>query len=208
MAAECLRSGALADDEGHRPGSGGHADAPLDPAHVRSYVQSVVDGLLFAGLIGTSTLVDTSALPRLRGVYKPEGGRPETLLSAAEHLALYRQRPRPWLLEAVRLQPPVMSSSKVTPAGGTRCPFRGAERILPEGTFVVANLYHASTDPAAWGNDAHDFKPGRPADKYLNWNGPFGGDAPRQCPGEHLSLEMGKALVDAWVEAKAPPLEA
>ena len=77
-----------------------------------------------------------------------------------------------------------------------------------EGTFVVANLYHASTDPAAWGNDAHDFKPGRPADKYLNWNGPFGGDAPRQCPGEHLSLEMGKALVDAWVEAKAPPLEA
>ena len=33
MAAECLGSGALADDEAHRPGSGGHAVAPLDPAH-------------------------------------------------------------------------------------------------------------------------------------------------------------------------------
>ena len=171
------------------------------------------------------------------------------LPSREEHLELYNADPRAWILEAVRLQPPVQSTSRVAPEGGMRCPFRGRERTMPEGTFVVANLcgarplnprplchfrcrraccisvtvthsvlrvppgsitlastlhpascrYHAGVDPAAWGEDALDFKPGRPPDAHLNWNGPFGGSAPRQCPGEAFSVAVSKAMLDAWV---------
>jgi cytochrome P450 len=169
-----------------------------------AHVQSVVDALLFAGLIGTSTLIDTTALPRFRGVYVPDGprARPEELLSATEHLALYHADAHAWLLEAVRLQPPVQSTSQVAPTGGLQCPFRGASRVVPAGTFVVANLYHASVDRSEWGDDALAFRPGRSAARHLNWNGPYGGNGPRQCPGEALSVALGRVMLDAWVAAR------
>ena len=103
------------------------------------------------------------------------------------------------ILEAVRLQPPVQSTGKVL-AAEERCPFMQGDVTLPRGTSVVACLYYASIDKKAWGDDADAFKPGRPREKHLNWNGPFGGDAPRKCPGEQLSVEIGRAMLDAWVE--------
>ena len=101
----------------------------------------------------------------------------------------------------MRLQPPVQSTGKVL-EGEERCPFLHGDVAMPRGSSVVACLYYASIDKRAWGADADTFKPGRKRELHLNWNGPFGEDAPRKCPGEALSLEIGRAMLDAWLASK------
>ena len=174
------------------------------------FVQSVVDAILFAGVIGTTTLVHLSALPRLRGVNKPRW--PTRVAAQAPqpsrdaYQAMYRADSTAWILEAVRLQPPVQSTGKLLPTD-ERCPFMHGDVTLPRGSSVVACLYYASVDKAAWGDDADAFKPGRPKERHLNWNGPFGGDAPRKCPGEQLSFELGRVMLDGWMGSKHAVVE-
>ena len=178
---------------------------------VREYVLSVCDATLFAGTLGTSHLVEKSCLPRLRGTYpaqKGPRGRKEPQPPAVEYESLYRQSPIDWVLESVRLDTPVACPSDVVRGpNGKRCPFRGAVRTMPPGSLLEPNIHHANVDSGEWGSDALEFKPGRPRDRHISWNGPFGGSAPRHCPGEQLSVFVVKVMLDAWLERRANPRE-
>ena len=100
-----------------------------------------------------------------------------------------------------RLQPPVQSSGTVvTELEGRVCPFRGGDITLPKNACVTACLYLALVDESHWGEKALHFQPGaHPRSSYLNWNGPFDGDAPRKCPGMEVSYQVGLAMLAAYV---------
>ena len=95
MAASCLPQPAIPTNKRHPPLTG--------TQRTRLFVQSVVDATCFAGLIGTSTLVDTSSLPRLLGTYASEWHtRVEPQPTREEYLRLFEADPLAWLLEAIR----------------------------------------------------------------------------------------------------------
>ena len=79
------------------------------------------------------------------------------------------------------ITPPPPSTCQVLEEELT-CPFLKSQKTFPKNTVVVANYNTAHLDPAEWGADSLDFRPGRaPLDRYLIWNGPYGQDAPRKC---------------------------
>eukprot|EP00929_Paragymnodinium_shiwhaense_P026569 TRINITY_DN15787_c1_g1_i1.p1 TRINITY_DN15787_c1_g1~~TRINITY_DN15787_c1_g1_i1.p1 ORF type:complete len:568 (-),score=111.00 TRINITY_DN15787_c1_g1_i1:633-2174(-) len=118
----------------------------------------------------------------------------------AAMLELYVRSPIDFILEACRLEAPVAGTQKVL-TEDFKCPFLHKETMWPKGTVCVANMNVCHTDAAEWGDDALTFRPGRaPRDRYLLWNGPFGGDAPRQCPGEQVAVNVIKVCMDAFLE--------
>ena len=118
--------------------------------------------------------------------------------------ALYRANPTDFVLETLRLACPVAGSHKVLDKPMV-CPFMKDMVTLPENTVLVANYGSAHLDPKEWGDDWRDFRPGRaPRDRYLVWNGPYGGSAPRQCPGEELSMVVITTVISAFLDKFMP----
>ena len=67
---------------------------------------------------------------------------------------------------------------------------------------MLHGCLHGKLEPGNDNNAAEIEVPGRPKERHLNWNGPFGGDAPRKCPGEQLSFELGRVMLDGWMGSK------
>lgn len=126
-------------------------------------------------------------------------GTTPTWKEGVDHMAsLYWQNPIDFIIEALRFNCPVAGSHKVL-TEEMKCPFLNKETTFPKNTVVMANFNTAHLDPAEWGDDALDFRPGRrPRDRYLIWNGPFGESAPRQCPGEQIAVHLLKVTLDAF----------
>jgi hypothetical protein len=185
-------------------------DGVLDNPKVDALLESVCIAVMLAGTAGTctgtvNTLVKFVFFPRGPYMPKPLFNQPAWQHDAEQMAGLYRANPTSFLLETLRLACPVAGSHKVLDEPMT-CPFLNKQTTFPKNTVVVANYNTAHLDPAEWGEDALAFRPGRaPADRYLIWNGPYGGDAPRKCPGEQLSTVIMTILFDAFVDEFFPP---
>ena len=158
-------------------------------------IESVVDPLLLAALAGTKLAV-------MFCLYSIEGWRwsEEHQVPAKEEMQLlYRKDPEAWILEVLRLCAPVAGTHKVLPES-MRLPFLRGSRDFPAGTIVTASIPDAHVDPSAF-EDPMAFRPGRcPKDRYLIWNGPFGGAAPRHCPGESIALKLCEVFTTAYLD--------
>lgn len=185
-------------------------DNVVDNPKVDALLDSVGLALMLAGCAGTctgtvNTLVKFVCFPRGPYIPKPLFNRPAWQEDAEQMAALYRTAPTSFLLETLRLACPVAGSHKVVDEPLT-CPFLNKETTFPKNTVVVANYNTAHLDPAEWGEDALAFRPGRaPPDRYLIWNGPYGCEAPRKCPGEELSTVIMSIMFDAFVDDFFPP---
>ena len=110
-------------------------------------LQQVVDGFMFAGLLGTTHLA-THTLDRIRS-------------DPALYVPMYRADPEAFLLESARVDPPVTSVTAVLGedkwidvASGYR--FTGTRRTkLSKGTTVQLTLSTANKDPKVFGGHAN-----------------------------------------------------
>lgn len=202
------RHGGRAAADGGCAGSGcceAESSSSVDNPKVDALLDSVCLAVMLAGTAGTctatiNTLTKFVLFPR--GAYIPKElfNQPTWQQDAEQMAGMYRGASTSFLLEALRLACPVAGSHKVLDQPMT-CPFLHKATTFPKDTVVVANYNTAHLDPTEWGEDALAFRPGRaPPDRYLIWNGPFGCDAPRKCPGEELSTVLISILFDAFVD--------
>jgi len=194
----------LPKDECRCPCSGTPAVDPVD-----AYLEVISVMVCVAGVTGTTNgftsvirkFADVPVGPtKSRWPSAPVQWRPD----ADDMVRLYRRDPLGFILEALRLGTPVAGTHQVLEEELT-CPFLRKEVTFPKGTMVCADLNACHMDPEEWGSDSLEFKPGRAArDRYLMWNGPFGGDAPRQCPGEQVAAHCIKVSIDAFLDMHRP----
>jgi len=184
-------------------------DEELDNPKIDALLNSVCLAVMLAATAGTSTATINSLCKFIhfpRGAYFPKLmlNQPSWQPDAEEMVALYRKDPLSFILETLRLACPVAGSHKVLDEP-IKCPFLNGEKTFPTNTVVVANFNVAHIDPAEWGDDALKFRPGRAAhDRYMIWNGPYGGSAPRQCPGEELATTILILMLSAFVDEFFP----
>jgi hypothetical protein len=102
-----------------------------------------------------------------------------------------------YITEALRLTTAVTISNRVaTEAFSAK--IKGDVRHFPEGTNVGIPLALANTDPAEWGDDAHEFNMHRKGlmTKNVIWNGVgFKEGNGRWCPGRGTWMEVGRGII-------------
>merc|ERR1712187_673645 len=171
-----------------------------DDAGVDAFVEALSAMMCTAAFLGTTTGLSTvlKKFVKIRMTWSSDSEL-QWQEDADEMAQLYAHSPVDFILEALRLDPPVGGTHKVL-TEEMRCPFLHKESTFPKGTIMVANLFMCHLDEAAFGDNTLAFKPGRaPRDRYLMWNGPYGGAAPRHCPGEQLAMHVIKVCVDRFL---------
>lgn len=179
------------------------------PIDETAMLQQVVDGYLFAGLLGTTELA-TSAFSRLRS-----------------HPALYgpmwQRDPVAFLVECARLNPPVSSVTALLDTDrelyvgvGWADMFGGYEAgghkvLYPKGTPVQMLISQANRDSSVFGHTANQFDPTRSTlGRVLSWNGVEMNvrerTAPRGCPGHDLAIDVARVLITHfWNDKNTTP---
>lgn len=179
------------------------------PIDETAMLQQVVDGYLFAGLLGTTSLA-TSAFNRLRS-----------------HPALYgpmwQRDPISFLVECARLDPPVSSVTALLDNDrelyvgvGYADMFGGHEAgghkvLFPKGTPIQMLITQANRDSSVFGHTANQFDPTRSTlGHVLSWNGLEMNvrerSAPRGCPGHDLAIDVTRVLItQLWNDKNMTP---
>lgn len=170
-------------------------------------LMQVVDGFLFAGLLGTGHLV-THTLNFIRA--NPD-----------ERLPLWHENPEAFLLESARVDPPVTSVTALLPdditldvgsgSRGTGC----IQAFFERNTTAQLVISEANVDPFVFGGPdasvtrAREFDPRRDRselNKILSWNGVHSGvidgSAPRGCLGYHVSFDVALKVVNRFLPTK------
>ena len=96
------------------------------------------------------------------------------------------------ILETLRLHPAIPINSRTAIRDTTLPRGGGSDGELPvyikRGTEVTYSVYAMHRNPAIWGPDAHEFKPGRWDGRKTVWEYlPFNG-GPRACTGRHFAM--------------------
>ena len=166
----------------------------FSPEDAEGMLVQLVDGTMFAGLLGTGHLTQKT-IERIRKDVPTQG-------------ALWEKNKDAYLLESARVDPPVTSVTAVLGdsrtfdvASGTSGSGK-AKVTLEKGSTMQLVISSANIDPNVFGGPtrsverAREFDPSRDKeelDKILSWNGVHGklGSpmAPRGCLGHHLSIE-------------------
>lgn len=161
-------------------------------------LQEAVWITMFAGYGGTSNL----AFETIKLILK----------EPAKYTALFNKDPEAFMLEAVRMVPPVggMNPYQVTKPQNVSVP-SGNVHMLKPGDIGIVLTSGANRDPQVFEEPA-DFSPGRDnADRVLSWNAEVRDfrtcetvagcpAAPRGCPGMFLSLRLSTRVVAFFVE--------
>jgi len=175
-------------------------------SEAKEALQQLVDGFMFAGLLGTSHLV-THTLDRIRSA-------PDL------YVPMWMKSKQKFLLESARVDPPVTSvtavlseSVELPVASGFRATSQVSTR-LEAGTTVQLTISTANRDPAIFGGPAHSeavalrFNPSRPKEELeqiLSWNGIHAdvvkGKAPRGCIGYHAAFDIATKVIDRFLPA-------
>ncbi|KAJ3128522.1 hypothetical protein HK098_004152 [Nowakowskiella sp. JEL0407] len=144
--------------------------------------ETVVDLILFAGVLGTSVLSLNGCL-RIREDHD-------------KRVALLRQNPSNFIYESARLDPPVQFITTIStePILAT---FNGKTVEIPEGTSLIWDIVHSNKDPEFWGEDAEEFNISRDYSELHTWNGLLN-VGPRACPGFDFSFNLVKEIVSAY----------
>eukprot|EP00928_Gymnodinium_smaydae_P020363 TRINITY_DN17870_c0_g2_i1.p1 TRINITY_DN17870_c0_g2~~TRINITY_DN17870_c0_g2_i1.p1 ORF type:complete len:1433 (-),score=358.29 TRINITY_DN17870_c0_g2_i1:61-4269(-) len=174
-------------------------------ADAEDLLMQLVDGFMFAGLLGTGHLT-THTLDLIRK-------------DPATYVPMWRQDRDAFLLESARLDPPVTSVtalldrdrnvSVASGSGGTGF----VDVALEKGTTVQLVLAEANVDPAVFGGKAQSRERAREFDplrrskrelrQILSWNGVHGrvmeGTAPRGCLGYHVSFDVAAKVVERFL---------
>lgn len=154
----------------------------------------------FAGYAGTGTLTSRTIK--------------HIQTDPAKYIPMFRQNKEAFMLEAARLFPPVAGMNfYVIPEATTRTFGAGITHTAQAGDFGIIHSTGANRDPTFWGDDADEFKPGRPnAQKLMTWNNELDAirscptaagcpAAPRGCPGTHLALHLATKVTTFVVDA-------
>lgn len=103
----------------------------------------------FAGYAGTGTLTSRTIK--------------HIQTDPAKYIPMFRQNKEAFMLEAARLFPPVAGMNfYVIPEATTRTFGAGITHTAQAGDFGIIHSTGANRDPTFWGDDADEFKPGRP----------------------------------------------
>mmetsp|Transcript_17898 Transcript_17898/g.26799 ORF Transcript_17898/g.26799 Transcript_17898/m.26799 type:complete len:1277 (+) Transcript_17898:49-3879(+) len=158
-----------------------------------SILQSIVDGVMFAGVLGTGQLT-LQTLSRIRE-------------APASELPLFLSNPENYLKESARLNPPVTSVTHVFPEETkVNIGFERKSLTVPAGATKQVIISLANKDPMVFGGPynskayAEAFDPSRDnLGAMLSWNG-LQADVenavgPRWCLGVHLSIDLAKRIV-------------
>lgn len=161
-------------------------------------LRQIIFGSMFAGLGGTYHLT-SHAIRRIRS-------DPET------YVPMFRRRPKAFLVEQARLDPPVTSYSSLSRSGAT-------VKVWPLGMFGAMKgtpqqmcIATANRDVDIFGGPDRDrayadsFDPSREnLNQVLSWNGVeidvTNGVAPRGCPGHDLSQHIAEGVIRAVLSA-------
>jgi len=172
-------------------------------------LMQLVDGFMFAGLLGTGHLV-THTLERIRQ-------------SPAIYVPMWHKNPKSFLLESARVDPPVTSVTAVLGEeqelsiasgwGGTGF----LKTRVPNGSTVQLVISEANVDPSVFGGSgktvqrALEFDPLGRSEQELNqilsWNGVHEqvtkGTAPRGCLGYHVSFDIATKIISRFLPVEA-----
>mmetsp|Transcript_34 Transcript_34/g.85 ORF Transcript_34/g.85 Transcript_34/m.85 type:complete len:1180 (+) Transcript_34:173-3712(+) len=143
-------------------------------------VQSTVDILLFAGVIGTSHIV---------GV---------VLDQMKKHVSMFHHDPASFIYECARIDPPVTSCTTIVdkPKSIT---WNGKDITLLPGTPLQATISTANSDPKVWSDDKDAFHINRDYSQLVSWNGLLGGEVgSRFCPGKDISFTIARVVAEVF----------